>query len=78
MPSCGTGSVGTQFVVRSGFGGAVCACGVDGAGGACAKLAAGSNANAMLMTIGSLFVMAGKRRSVADVPFTAKDDQPLR
>jgi hypothetical protein len=58
-----------QFdAARSGFGGAVCAGGVAGAGGACAKATAGNTTSAALMAIGSFIVMDRKRRRGADVP----------
>lgn len=71
VPSCGTASVGVQFdAARSGFGGAVCAGGVAGAGGACAKTAVGSSTSAQPMALESFIVMEDKRRRGADVPGT--------
>ena len=76
VPRCGTGRIGVQSFVRAG--GAVCAGGVAGAGGACALAAPGA-ANSTHQRKNECFLrMQGKRPAGAEVPHIIAALQNLR
>jgi hypothetical protein len=68
MLPCGVVWVGAQPVARSGAGGAVCAEGVAGAGGACAAATPEIAISAHDKRRVGLICMKGKRAAGVDVP----------